>query len=416
MHCARADSANLRVYCNPGESPYIEKIEDFRDALRKAAHALRKAARCTAKAGQEARSAEGIPMFKNNSTLKNWCYTIILFLLALTGSFLCMKLNVHEHISTVFIFAVFLISLLTDGYFYGIASAIAGTLAINYAFTYPFFALNFMIPANLISAIIMIIIAILTSTLTTKIKEQEMMKTESERERMRANLLRAVSHDLRTPLTTIYGASTTLLENGENFSPEQQRALLQGIQEDSEWLTRMVENLLSITRIDSGKIKIIKTPTVLDELIDSVMLKFRKRYPGQEVSLELPEEIVVIPMDATLIEQVLINLLENAVLHAQGMTELSLQVFTLGNQAIFEIRDNGCGIDEERLKHIFSGYMEAADNTSDSQKRNSGIGLSVCATIIRAHGGDISAVNRKSGGSCFRFKLNIEDGTEHDEQ
>ena len=178
----------------------------------------------------------------------------------------------------------------------------------------------------------------------------------------------------------------------------------------------MVENLLSITRIDSGKIKIIKTPTVLDELIDSVMLKFRKRYPGQEVSLELPEEIVVIPMDATLIEQVLINLLENAVLHAQGMTELSLQVFTLGNQAIFEIRDNGCGIDEERLKHIFSGYMEAADNTSDSQKRNSGIGLSVCATIIRAHGGDISAVNRKSGGSCFRFTLNIEEGTEHDEQ
>ena len=324
-------------------------------------------------------------MFKNNSTLKNWCYTIILFLLALTGSFLCMKLNVHEHISTVFIFAVFLISLLTDGYFYGVASAIAGTLAINYAFTYPFFALNFMIPANLISAIIMIIIAILTSTLTTKIKEQEMMKTESERER-----IRAVSHDLRTPLTTIYGASTTLLENGENFSPEQQRALLQGIQEDSEWLTRMVENLLSITRIDSGKIKIIKTPAVLDELIDSVMLKFRKRYPRQEVSLELPEEIVVIPMDATLIEQVLINLLENAVLHAQGMTELSLQVFTLGNQA--------------------------ADNTSDSQKRNSGIGLSVCATIIRAHGGDISAVNRKSGGSCFRFTLNIEEGTEHDEQ
>ena len=404
-----------------GRKPDIEKIEDFRDALRKAAHTPRKAAPineqmpCDSRV-RSAKAPEGIPMLQNNSALKNWCYTIILFLLALTGSFLCMKLNVHEHISTVFIFAVFLISLLTDGYFYGVASAIAGTLAINYAFTYPFFALNFIIPANLISAIIMIIIAILTSTLTTKIKEQEMMKAESERERMRANLLRAVSHDLRTPLTTIYGASTTLLENGENFSPEQQRVLLQGIQEDSEWLTRMVENLLSITRIDSGKIKIIKTHTVLDELIDSVMLKFRKRYPGQEVSLELPEEIVVIPMDATLIEQVLINLLENAVLHAQGMTELSLQVFTLGNQAIFEIRDNGCGIDEARLKHIFSGYMEATDNTSDSQKRNSGIGLSVCATIIRAHGGDISAVNQKSGGSCFRFTLSIEEGTEHDKQ
>ena len=109
----------------------------------------------------------------------------------------------------------------------------------------------------------------------------------------------------------------------------------------------MVENLLSITRIDSGTVKIIKTPTVLEELIDSVVLKFKKRYPTQKVEIEIPEDMLMIPMDAILIEQVIVNILENAVQHAIGMTRLTLRVFILGNRAIFEIKDNGCGIDRE---------------------------------------------------------------------
>lgn len=347
--------------------------------------------------------------------MKNIVLSAGIFILALGFSVLFQKLNVQEHITTIFVFAVFLTALLTDGYVYGVVATFAGVLAINYAFTYPFFLLNFIIPVNLISAVIMVTVAILTGTLTTKVKKQEVVKMESEKERMRANLLRAVSHDLRTPLTTIYSASSTLRENRNNLTIEQQDAMLKSIQEDSEWLMRMVENLLSITRIDSGRIKIIKTPTVLDELIDSVMTKFASRYPGREVLLDIPDEIVVIPMDTILIEQVLINLLENAVLHARGMTTLTLKVFTLGKQAIFEIADDGCGISEDRLKHIFSGSYDAQEESSDSRKRNAGIGLSVCATIIKAHGGDISAKNRKEGGAVFRFTLDKEDVTD-DEQ
>ena len=171
----------------------------------------------------------------------------------------------------------------------------------------------------------------------------------------------------------------------------------------------MVENLLSVTRIDSGKIKINKTPTILDELVDSVMTKFLNRYPGQDVILDIPDELIVVPVDTILIEQVLINLLENAVLHAVGMTRLSLHVFTLGKQAIFEIADDGCGIREDRLKHIFTGNYEIQEDSADGRKRNVGIGLSVCATIIKAHGGEISAENRKSGGTLFRFALETED-------
>ena len=316
--------------------------------------------------------------------------------------------DVQEHITTVFVFAVFLVSLFTEGYLYGVFAAFLGTVAVNYAFTFPYFSLNFAIPVNLISGIIMIAIAVLTSALTTKLKQHEATKAESEKERMRANLLRAVSHDLRTPLTTIYGSSTTLLENNDVMTKTQKEKIITGIKEDAQWLIRMVENLLSITRIDSGQVKIIKTPTVLEELIDSVILKFKKRYPVQQVEIEIPDDVVIIPMDAILIEQVLVNILENAVQHARGMTLLMLRVFTLGNKAIFEIKDNGCGILPKRLETLFTGYCAQENELADSQKKNAGIGLSVCATIVHAHGGSIKAENAKTGGAVFRFALDTE--------
>lgn len=340
--------------------------------------------------------------------VKNGLILVISLLFAFGLSLLFQYIfDVQEHITTVFVFAVFLISLMTEGYFYGVFAAFVGTVAVNYAFTFPYFAVDFAIPVNLISGIIMIAIAVLTSALTTKLKEHEAMKAESEKERMRANLLRAVSHDLRTPLTTIYGSSTTLLENSNAMSQEQKTKIVTGIKEDSQWLIRMVENLLSITRIDSGQVKIIKTPTVLEELIDSVILKFKKRYPDQKVEIEIPDEVIIIPMDAILIEQVMVNILENAVQHARGMTLLTLRVFTLDNKAIFEIKDNGCGIHPKYMETLFTGCY--TPELADSQKKNAGIGLSVCATIIKAHGGSIKAENMKTGGAVFRFALDTEE-------
>ncbi len=336
--------------------------------------------------------------------------TIILLCLAFGVSLLFQYIfDVREHITTVFVFAVFLISFFTNGYLYGVLAAFLSTIAVNYAFTFPYFAFDFTNPINLISGIIMIAVAVLTGALTTKLKQHESEKAEGEKERMRANLLRAVSHDLRTPLTTIYGSSTTLLENSKMMSDEQKEKIVIAIKEDSEWLVRMVENLLSITRIDSGQVKIIKTPTVLDELIDSVMLKFKKRYPTQKVEIEIPDDVVIIPMDAILIEQVIVNILENAVQHATGMTRLILRVFTRGKSAIFEIEDNGCGIEPRYLETLFTGYYTSQDEIVDSQKKNAGIGLSVCATIIKAHGGNIDAKNKRAGGAVFRFDLDTEE-------
>lgn len=340
---------------------------------------------------------------------------LILIVSFFIGLLLHKVLAVEEHITTVFVFAVFLISLITDGYSYGVISAFLAVLAVNYAFTFPYFALSYSVPENFISALIMIVISLMTGALTTRLKKWRQIKIQSEHEIMRANLMRAVSHDLRTPLTTIYGASSAILENYDSIQDAQKKRMITGIREDSQWLIRMVENLLSVTRIDDSNVKLIKTPTVPDELIDSVALKFKQRYPGQHMEIELPEQVVLVPMDALLIEQVLGNLLENAVQHAKGMTRLVLRVYLSDGKAVFEVEDDGCGIDKEKLEKIFTGYSGSSGQSADSHKRNAGIGLSVCAAIVKAHGGSIKSHSGKSGGAVVSFALDIEEET-YDEQ
>ena len=308
-----------------------------------------------------------------------------------------------------FVLGVFLISVMTSGYRWGVAASGVGVLAVNYAFTFPYFEVNFSIPVNLFSAVVMLIVAIVTCALTTKIKHAEKIKADSEREKMRANLLRAVSHDLRTPLTTIYGSSAMLLENFDRFPTEDRMNLLRGIRDDAQWLVGMVENLLSVTRLDDGELRLNKTETVLEELVDTVLVKFRKRCPEQPVEVTIPADFLSIPMDAVLIGQVLTNLLENSVIHASGMTRLELLVTREADHVRFTVRDDGCGIAPDRLADLFSGYLGSSDRQGDSSRRNMGIGLSVCATIIKAHGGRIAARNRPGGGAEFTFTLDLEE-------
>lgn len=348
-------------------------------------------------------------MNKLRHNLYNILITVFIVLAFLGASlFINEVFEAQSLVPAVFTLAVFLVSMATEGYIFGIAASLLSVLAVNYAFTFPYLKFNFTITENLVSAIIMFVITIMTSALATKVKQTEKMKAESEKEKMRANLLRAISHDLRTPLTTIYGSSSTILEGHDSIPVEQRIHLVQGIKEDAQWLIGMVENLLSVTRIDGVGVRLIKTPVVLEELIDTVLVRFRKRYPDQEVRVDIPEEFISIPMDAVLIEQVIVNLLENAVLHAQGMSELLLSVFQGGKSVVFEISDDGCGIPRDRLAGIFSGYYEKKDVPVDNQKRSMGIGLSVCASIIKAHDGEICVENRKDGGCTFRFTLDRE--------
>lgn len=353
-------------------------------------------------------------MRKYKQIQKNFIFSLFVLLLTYLLSY-CIQFifDTDTLVPTIFVLGVFFVSLRTEGYVWGILASLVGVMMVNFAFTAPYFEIDFITPVNMFAAMVMLVIAIMTSTLTTKIKQQEKIKAESEKERMRGNLLRAVSHDLRTPLTSIYGATSVIMDNYDSLSKEKQLRLLGEIHEDSQWLIRMVENLLSVTRIDDSITKIRKTPVVLDELLDSVIVKFNKHYPNQQVQIDVPNEFISIPMDAILIQQVLMNIMENAITHAKGMTELHVSVKIEENKAVFEIKDNGCGIAEERLERLFTGYLDREESVpTDGSRNNMGIGLSVCSTIIKAHGGNIYAKNMPEGGALFGFSLEVEEADE----
>ncbi|MEG1985226.1 MAG: DUF4118 domain-containing protein [Oscillospiraceae bacterium] len=315
-----------------------------------------------------------------------------------------------DFVSMLYILAVFLIARYTSGYIYGIASSLLGVLAVNFIFTYPYFEFDFTLTGYPLAMLSMLAVSIITSTLTTQAKQHEEARLEAEKEKTRSNLLRAVSHDLRTPLTSILGATSAIIENDDVIDKEERIKLLREVQEDSQWLIRMVENLLAITRIDGEQAaKIIKTPEIVEELIEESVTLFRKRFPSRNVIVSVPKELLIVPMDSVLIEQVIINLLENAVLHGKNVTEIHLTVNCEPPNAVFEVRDNGVGISESVLPHIFDGYFTQSYEDGGDKKKNMGIGLSVCSTIISAHNGKLRAFNANDGGAVFRFYLPLED-------
>lgn len=226
---------------------------------------------------------------------------------------------------------------------------------------------------------------------------------ENEKEKMRANLLRSVSHDIRTPLTSIVGATSTILDH-PTLPPSEQKELLEDVRSDAQWLIQVVENLLSITRIGSDQANIKKEPEAAEEILGEAVRKFRKRYPQVLVEVRAPRELLLVPMDPILIEQVLSNLLENAVLHGKTVSRIVVSVQREEGFARFSVADDGQGISPDALPRLFDGTLKHSETPSGDGKRNLGLGLSVCLAIVRAHGGTMEARNLDQGAE-FTFRL-----------
>ena len=310
--------------------------------------------------------------------------------------------------SMVFLLAVFLVARFTNGCLYGVVSSVIGIGCVNFFFTEPTFEFNFSMSGYPLAIACKLVVAIITSAMMTQIKQQNVVKLGAEKEKVRGNLLRAVSHDIRTPLTSIMGASSALLDTQGAIGVEEQKKLVRGIYEEAQWLLRMVENLLSVTRIDEeyrGDIQKSEEPA--EEIVAAAVTKFRKRYPQKEVTVSIPQEYIQISVDPILIEQVLINLLENVEHHARSATEVSVELRREGEWAVFEVVDNGMGIKKEILPYVFSEGFYYGDEDGGDKRRNMGIGLSVCHTIVRVHGGTMTAKNRKEPehGAIFAFTL-----------
>ncbi|MCR5826038.1 MAG: PAS domain-containing sensor histidine kinase [Oscillospiraceae bacterium] len=315
----------------------------------------------------------------------------------------------ESYVGFVYVLAVVFVSRWTEGYVWGILASFFGVVCVNYVFTFPYWEINFLMTGYPLTFVTLLAVSVVVSTMTTQIKRQERERLQGEREAIRADLLRAMSHDIRTPLTSIVGNTAAVLEDTGTLSEEQKRALLRDVNEDAQWLIRMVENILSVTRMHGGEGEIVKDYEAPEEIIDAAARKFAKRFPHTEVLLEAPEEVLMVPMDAMLIQQVLLNLMENAVIHG-GASRIRIHVGREGSTACFAVSDNGCGLPPERLATAFDALATAHRGRSD-RKKNMGIGLSVCRGIIKAHGGTVTAENRPEGGACFRFALPLqEDG------
>jgi two-component system sensor histidine kinase KdpD len=239
-------------------------------------------------------------------------------------------------------------------------------------------------------------------------QQQIKYREETMQERYRGNLLRAISHDLRTPLSGIMGISEMLMDMSEES--DQRFILAKQIHGDADWLHALVENILSLTRLQDGKLTLNKQPEAVEEVIGSAIQHIMLRSPGREITVDIPHELLLVPMDAKLIEQVLMNLLDNAIKHTPPENEIKVSVYQDEqiNCAVFTVADRGEGIAQADMPNIFKMFYTTHAKHADAQ-HGIGLGLPICDAIIKAHGGAIKAQNRQDGaGVEFIFTLPME--------
>ena len=336
---------------------------------------------------------------------------VTLFILLLASA-ICIRLQqmtTDGFASPVFVLAVVLTSRLTNGYLFGFITAVVGVICVNYIFTYPYWELDFTLAGYPLTTVVFLAVSIMTSALTTQVRQQERLRSETEKEKMRANLLRSVSHDIRTPLTSIVGTTSAVLENPD-LSREEQCELLEDARDEAQWLIRVVENLLSITRMGDKQARITKQPEAAEEVMAEAVRKFRKRFPNIQVTVSIPADLLLVAMDPILIEQVLANLLENAVFHGKHTSHIRVAVKEEGSFACFSVLDNGGGIARDELPNLFDGTLKHNESTDGDGRRSMGLGLSVCQAIVHAHDGVMEATNKDDGAEfSFRLPLNSEE-------
>ena len=337
---------------------------------------------------------------------------ITLALLSAAAAF-CALLNIGgdsgSAVPLVFVLAVLLTARFTNGFFYSLFATVVSVFGVNYAFTYPYFEFNFTITGYPFTFLTMFAVSLVVGMLTEQVKRQGRIEAEVEREKMKANLLRSVSHDLRTPLTAIIGSSNVVLEQYDTLTDDEKKELVEHVREDAQWLVRLVENILSITRIKDGVVQLKKLPEVAEEIVAEAVEKFKKNRK-MPVRVKLPDEMLMIPMDATLIEQELVNLMENVFIHAQNATQICVSISRQESDKVcFCVEDDGVGIDEEILPKLFEELFPHAKESNADGRRSMGIGLSACMSIVKAHGGNMYAQNRPEGGACVCFVLPMDE-------
>ena len=235
-------------------------------------------------------------------------------------------------------------------------------------------------------------------------REKEKAAVLAKNEQLRANLLRAISHDLRTPLTSISGNASNLLSNGNSFDETTKKQLYTDIYDDSMWLINLVENLLSATRLDEGKLNLNITEDLVDDVISEALHHVERKSVEHHISVQSNEDYLLAKMDAKLIVQVIINIIDNAIKYTPKGSDILIKTWKQGDKAMISIADNGDGIPDDMKARIFDMFYSGANKIADS-RRSLGLGLSLCRSIVNAHGGKIAVSDNTPHGTVFIITL-----------
>jgi two-component system sensor histidine kinase KdpD len=258
---------------------------------------------------------------------------------------------------------------------------------------------------------VMLAVGLTVSTLAVRVRRQAEIARERERraaalhvaaetERTRSAFLAAVSHDLRTPLASITGSAGALLEPASSLGEEERRELALTIRDESERLGRMVRDLLEMTRLDAGGVEPRRDWYPVDELVASALGRLDFLLADRDVRLDLAPDLPLVPVDGTLFEQLLVNLLENAARHTPRASPIEIRAVIEGDSLVLEVADRGPGLPAGEERRIFDRF-----HRSHAAGGGFGLGLTVCEAITRVHGGTIEAANRDGGGAVFRVRL-----------
>ena len=312
----------------------------------------------------------------------------------------------EANIIAVYILGVLIISIITSSWMYSFLASVISVLAFNFLFTIPRFTFG-----------IMFLVALITGSLASRMKEYARESAQAamqiEKEQLRADLLRSISHDLRTPLTSISGNASNLLSNENEFSQETRMQIYGDIYDDSMWLIKLVENLLSVTRIEDGRMDLRMSAELMDEVIAEAMRHTDRNRDGRKIEVSSDEEFILGKMDARLIVQVVINLVDNAVKYTPEGAQIRIHTGKKDGMVVVSVSDTGPGIPDEQKSKVFDMFYTGTNRAADG-RRSLGLGLGLCRSIIRAHGGEIWVSDNKPQGAVFTFTLPAEEVTLHE--
>ncbi len=318
----------------------------------------------------------------------------------------------EANIIMVYILSVLIVSIKTKSRLFCLISSMSSVVVFNFLFTEPKYTLFAYDRDYFITFIIMFCSSMLTGTLAMEkdknAKEKEEAAMLAKNEQMRANLLRTISHDLRTPLTSISGNASNLLMKSENFDEETKKQLYMDIYDDSMWLIGVVENLLAVTRLENRNVSLKLSAELVDEVIDEALHHIHKDQNNHNITTEIADEILMAKMDAKLITQVVINIVNNAIKYTQTGSEIVIRAWKEQKMIWVSVSDNGPGIPDEEKTQIFEMFYSGKKEVADS-RRSMGLGLALCKTIIAAHGGELTVEDNDPTGAVFTFTLPAEE-------